>query len=240
MKKLHLNLMLGLTAICLSTLSSCEFDCVKGSGHQVSETNKVADFNKIKISGDFVVNLKQDSSLNVTLTADDNLLKYIKTEVDDNTLEIKTRRSICSGGRFVINIGIRNLEKLASSGAVEIDGDGKITTGDLDIDLSGASKVNLNLNAANVTTRGSGATELDLTGQASSHHVKMSGVGKVYAYDFVVGDYEISTTGAGDCQINVLHSLRVHSTGASDVKYKGNPSDVTSDKLGAASLEKVN
>jgi len=55
----------------------------------------------------------------------------------------------------------------------------------------------------------------------------------------VVGDYDISTSGAGNCEINVLHSLNVSSSGASEVKYKGNPSSVNNDKSGASTLQKV-
>lgn len=239
MKKLHLNLLLVVTAFCLSALSSCQFNCVRGSGNQVSETRKVADFNKIDISGGFTVNLTQDSSLKLNITADDNLIKYIKTSVDDNTLHIKTTRNMCNTGKMSINIGIRKLEELESSGAIELTGDSIIHTGDLTFRLAGASKITLDLDAANVTTRSSGAAELHLTGQASSHRINISGVGKVYAYDFVVGDYYIETSGASDCEINVLHSLDVHSSGAADIKYKGNPSSVNNDKSGASSLQKV-
>ncbi len=39
-------------------------------------------------------------------------------------------------------------------------------------------------------------------------------------------------------QIDVLNKLNVHSSGASDVKYKGNPA-VNNDKSGASSVEKA-
>jgi hypothetical protein len=112
-------------------------------------------------------------------------------------------------------------------------------TKDLDIDLSGATKVNLDLNAANVTTTGSGATELNLKGQATSHHINISGVGHVYAFDFVVGSCDVESSGVGHCEVNVLNNLNVHSSGASDVKYKGHPS-ISNDKSGASSIEQVN
>ena len=42
----------------------------------------MSDFKQIDISGGFKVNLKQDSSMTVSITADDNLMKYIRTEID--------------------------------------------------------------------------------------------------------------------------------------------------------------
>ena len=92
---------------------------------------------------------------------------------------------------------------------------------------------------ANVTTSGSGATEVNLKGQATSSNIDISGVGHVYALDFVVGSCNIETSGAGHCEVNVLNNLHISSSGASEVKYRGHPS-ITNDKTGASSVEPVN
>jgi hypothetical protein len=240
MKKIYLAIVLLTACLTLGGLSSCVFHCVHGSGHMVSEDRKVSDFNKISISGGFKVVLKQDSSMAVKVTADDNLLKYIKTEVEGDRLRIYSKKNLCNNGQLTINIGVRNLEEVKASGAVEVESDGKIHTGDLHFKLSGATKITMDLNAGNVTTSGSGATELNLKGQATSHNIDLSGVGHVYAFDFVVGSCDIQTSGAGHSEVNVLNSLSVHSSGASEVRYRGNPSNVTNDKSGASSVEKVN
>ena len=200
----------------------------------------MADFKQIDISGGFKVNLKQDSSLNVSITADDNLMKYIRTSDDDGRLHIYTKRNLCGSGELVINIGVKNLEKIKSSGAIDVTSDGKIVTKDLSFELNGASKINMDLDAANVTTEGSGSVEINLKGQATSHKVQLAGSGKIYALDFVVGSYDIETTGASHCEINVLHDLNVNTTGASDIQYRGNPANVNSHKTGASTLTKIN
>ena len=240
MKKIYLSSLIIISIASVSILSSCRFGCVKGSGHQVTESHKVDDFTAIKISGGFKVNLKQDSSKTVTITADDNLLKYIRSESDGNVLKIYTKKNFCGSGEIIINIGVKNLERIDGSGAVDFHSDGKLNTKDLAIKLAGAGKVDLDLTAANVTTDGSGSTEIDLKGQATSNRVDLTGNGDMHAFDFVVGTYDIHTTGASDCEINVLNSLNVNTTGASDIKYKGNPTSVNSSKTGASTVTKVN
>jgi len=239
MKRIQITLLALFAGVALFGLSSCMFNCVHGSGNQRSEDRKVGDFSQITISGGYHVVLKQDSSFSIKITADDNLLKYIKTNVTGDRLHIYSKRNFCNNGEILVNIGIKNLEEVKASGAVEVESDGKIHTQDLRFKLSGVTKVTMELNAANVTTSGSGATELYLKGQASSHHIDISGSGKVHAFDFVVGSCEIQTSGVGESEVNVLNSLSVHSSGASEVKYKGNPSNVTNDKSGASSVEKV-
>jgi hypothetical protein len=226
--------------ISAGSLSSCMLHCVHGSGHQATENRKVTqDFTKLEVSGAFKVILKQDSSGTISLTADDNILKYIKTKNEDGTLQIFTHQNICNAGDMTVTIGVKNLESIRGSGATEFSATGKLVCKDVELHLSGSSKVTLDLNAANVNIEGSGDTELDLTGQATSTHVDMSGVARVSAYDFVVSDYEISTSGSSNCEINVLHSLHVSSSGSSEIKYKGNPTDVNNEKSGSSSLEKV-
>lgn len=241
MKRPFFNLIVLITGLgVMSLTSACILNCVHGSGHPATENRTVTnDFNRLEVSGGFKVILKQDSSGKVGITADDNVLKYIKTKNDGGTLKIYTHKNICNGGDMTVTIGVKNLEQIRASGATELSAVGKLVCKDLEFHLSGVSKVNLDLNAANVTVEGSGDTELQLSGQATSNHLDISGVAKIHAFDFVVSDYDISTSGASHCEINVLHSLNVSSSGASEIKYKGNPTDVHNDKSGASSLEKV-
>jgi hypothetical protein len=239
MKKIQLAILM-LAGIALTGLSSCMLNCVHGSGHQQTENRKVNEFSKIDISGGYKVILKQDSSMSVKISADDNLLKYIKTVASNGRLRIFNKRNFCSEGPMTVYIGVRNLDVIKASGAVEVESDGKITTKDLHLHLSGATKVTMDLTAGHVRTEGSGDTELHLKGQATSHDVDLSGSGKVYALDFVVGSYNIETSGVGESEINVVNALSIHSSGASTVKYRGNPPTITNDKSGASSAEKVN
>ena len=50
---------------------------------------------------------------------------------------------------------------------------------------------------------------------------------------------DISTTGASHCDINVLNSLNVSTTGSSEIRYRGNPTNVNTSKTGASSVTKI-
>ncbi|MFD0792237.1 head GIN domain-containing protein [Mucilaginibacter litoreus] len=240
MKKHHINIILVIAIASVTVLTSCRrFRCKKGSGDIKSETHKVGDFTKLDIAGGFKVTLKQDSSQNVVITADDNLLQYILTDVNGGTLRIKNKRNICGSREITLVIGVRNLNEIEASGGIELKTDGRLNVKDLHFDLSGATKVDMDLSAANVSTEGSGATEIALRGQAASHDLHLSGSGKVNALDFVVGRYNIETSGASECKVNVLNELSVHTTGASDIQYRGNPGTVNSEKTGASTLKKI-
>ena len=122
MKRSVLNIMLFIAGIAVVTsMSSCMLNCVHGSGHPSTETRAVTEeFTKLDVSGAFKVILKQDSSKNISITADDNLLQYVKTKVEDGTLRVFTHKNLCNAGQMTITIGVRNLEEIKASGATEL------------------------------------------------------------------------------------------------------------------------
>src|SRR5690606_40454118 len=68
---------------------------------------------------------------------------------------------VCSSdlaGAVTVYAQAKTFTAVSGSGAVEIRSNGQINTTDFDLDLSGSSKVNLDLNAANVTTDASGSS----------------------------------------------------------------------------------
>jgi len=230
-----------IAAFGLSVLtSSCHIGCVKGSGKAISENRIINKFSKIDISGGFKINIKQDSSLTLNVTADDNLLKYIRTQVNGNKLRIYTRKNFCNNAPIVINLGVGQLEEIKASGAVELASQSRINTRNLKLDFSGASKIDMDLSAADVKTSARGATEIKLKGQAASHSVDIAGVGKLSALDFVVGNYKVNTSGSGHCQVNVLKSLITNTSGVSNIEYRGSPSTIETHKSGTSNIKKVN
>jgi hypothetical protein len=239
MKNRIVLLLVMVTAAGLSILASCHIGCIKGSGNSVEEKRNIAGFTKIDISGGFKITLKQDSTNSVTVNADDNLVKYIRTEVSGNKLRIYTRKNFCLEAPIVISVGINKLEEIKGAGAIELNADERLNVRNLKLDFSGASKINLDVSAADISTTVKGATTIVLKGQAASHLIKASGVAKVHAFDFIVGKYEIKTSGSGNCQINVLKSLKVNTSGVSNIEYRGNPSEVETKKSGSSTIQKV-
>ncbi|MBE9586800.1 DUF2807 domain-containing protein [Mucilaginibacter sp. JRF] len=230
---------IAIAAAATLSFTSCNVKCKKGSGTLKTESRKVTDFSRIQVEGGFKVILKQDSSLNVDLSIDDNLLEFVETEVSGGTLKISNARNICGSDDAQIVIGVKNLEELKGSGAVKFSSAGRLNVKDIAIELAGAGSTDLDLSAANVRTEGSGSTDIKLKGQAASNTISLKGSGKVEALDFVVGKYNIETTGAGEYKVNALKSLVVKTTGSSTIEYRGNPTDVKNQETGSSTLKKI-
>ena len=238
MKNLSFKILM-FSLLSLTILQSCSVNCIHGSGDKLKEDRKVINFTSINISGNYKIILVQDSSLILNITADGNILKDIRTNVNNDELKIDTKRNICANTPILITIGVRNLKALKGSGAIEFMSNSKLNVKDISIDLAGAGKVNLDVNADNVITNGSGSTNISLKGQAITHTATITGSGSLNAPDFVVNKYDIRTTGSSDCKINVLTELNVHTTGASNIQYHGNPATINNSKTGASNIKKL-
>lgn len=225
----------------VNLLISCtNIDCIDGSGNQVSLNRKSDPFTRVEVSGSINLVLKQDSLNSIRILADDNIQDEINIEVKGDKLIIDMNRGLCDPGNVTVYLSSVNFEGVEGSGAVGIQSDGKLNVQDFDLDLQGASKVNLDLNAANLRTSSSGSSEIVLMGQAGTHEIELTGAGSLDAFDFVVGRYFINSSGASHSKINVINELEVNSTGASEVEYKGKPGKIIKDNSGASSLRNMN
>lgn len=232
--------LLAAASLCITAISGCRnFDCVYGSGNQVTQTREVEPFNEIEVGGSIKLVLKQDSNASLRIVADDNIQELIDTRVNGNKLVIETENNLCDSGPITIYATARTWEGIDASGAVEVVSDGTLSGERFKLELSGSTKVKLDLNTGDMRTDASGATEVLLTGQARSHEIEISGSGEVEALDFVVGNYNIRTSGASELKINALNELNVRSSGSSEISYRGNPKNVNNNNSGASSLNKI-
>lgn len=241
MKKTNLFISFHFLAIILFVITSCKGSgSINGSGKQISEIREVQTFSDIEIHGAMKVVLKQDFNQQVSVSADDNVQQYIEVKVNNETLKIEMDDKVGDSGPITVYLNAKDFKGIKASGAVDITSDGNLKVQDFLLDLSGSSKVNLNLNAANLITKSSGSSDIKLAGQASSHDVDMSGSGSIEALDFIAGKYHIESSGSNKLRINVLNELSVNSSGSSDVEYRGNPATVKNDNSGSSRVQKIN
>jgi hypothetical protein len=236
-----INTGIYLTLVASVLLSSCSSKCIEDSGKHLIKDATVKPFDEIEISGPIKLVLRQDSSFAIKISADSNIIEQIKPDVSGQTFKVALDpMKYCGTDSIIIHAGIGALKLIKASGSSIIYSEGKINLADLNLDLTGAPDLNLDINAANIETEVDGAAKLTLRGQAGSHKVTSKGVLNLNAFTFVVGDYDLHIEGTGKSTINVLNDLKVNTSGATEIYYKGSPKNVSEKKAGTAKLEKVN
>ncbi|MGE5107380.1 MAG: head GIN domain-containing protein [Sphingobacteriales bacterium] len=202
------------------------------------------DFHGIKISGGIDLYLSQGNETNVVASATETKFRdRIKTEIVDGILRIW----FDSDGGWKWNTGHKQLkvyvsckmiDELTATGASDVNIEGVLKTGDLQMKLSGASDLKGNITASKLVIDQSGASDTRISGSATELKLTASGASDFKGFDFVVQNCDAHASGASDIQITVNKELKAHASGASDIYYKGNAVVTDMHSSGASSVKK--
>lgn len=195
------------------TTDSGPIETVTGSGTVTTETREVSGFSRIEMSsgGEIVVRVGDAESL--TISAEDNFMPLIKTEVRSGWLVIshEPNKSLSPTQPLVYTITVPRLQE------VKVNGGGPVTATGIDED------------SFSVTV--SGSSNFTLSGTAASQSYSINGSGFVNATELTGTRANVTITGMGSVDVNVSDSLDVTISGSGTVTYEGDPT-ITRDITG--------
>lgn len=214
---------------------------IRGNGHIQTENRSASSFHSVDVSGAIDVYVRGDSTNTIKVEADENLLEYVEIHNDNGTLNIHQR----SGFRLKPSRGIRvyvsgpDFRRFEASGACDIFSENRVMGSEaINIDLSGASDVKMELKAPKVRAELSGAGTIALKGETRDLTVDGSGSTDIKCFDLMAENVNVEITGAGDAEVFAAVKLDVRVSGAGSVRYKGN-ANVSQRVSGAGSVKKV-
>ena len=232
---------------------------VIGSGELVTEEFNFSDFKRVDDSSAFEVEITQSGSYSVSITADDNLFEHVQVSKEGETLKIGLKTIISlRPATLKAEITMSQLRGLDLSGAthgtvsgfsstesvdIEVSGAShldlvKMSAGDVKFDIDGASKVIGDITASDVDFDVDGASTVQLEGSASDIVVDASGASHVKLAGFKVANADVTLAGASSGTVNLDGRLDADLSGASHLSYIGEPTMGTINTSGASKLNK--
>jgi hypothetical protein len=210
-----------------------------GSGNLETEEYAFTDFTKVEISTAFEFEIQQSSSYNISVTADDNVMDYVQVSKVGQTLKIGLGTGTWFGPKTLrVSVAMPQLNGLTVSGASRGDVYDFSSTEDVDITVSGASRVNGDITAGNIDFDISGASTVQLEGSANDMVAGVSGASRLNLGSFTVNNADVSFSGASSGTINLDGRLDADLSGASRLSYIGEPTMGTINTSGASTLRK--
>ena len=188
----------------------------KGSGNIRTEKREMSEFKAIDVSGAFFVEITVQKDFSIEVESDDNLLPFVKTESDGETLKIESEKKLNSSNPIKIKISAPDIENLQLSGA------------------SNVSIVSLNNESLNIDT--SGASKISCEGQTGNLTIDMSGASSLNGEKLSAENVSVDSSGASKATVSVKNSLKADLSGASKVVYYGNPTEIEKKTSGASSI----
>lgn len=210
---------------------------------QTKQDRQLSDFNSVKISGAFTVYLRMGDKSALTIVAkDQDVLNKIESRVNSGKLSIEMDNDWWSwdnnSEKIELYITITSLHQLEVSGACRVKSKNTLRGTSIELDASGASKIDIAVQCNLLEADFSGATNTTLTGQCTKVNIETSGASAIYAADLQTENMNLEISGASKAEVNVAKQLAIEASGASKVRYKGNP-NVTQDVSGASSVQKL-
>ena len=229
------NLLIILSLLWL-TLSGCQGGIV-GNGKVETRNEKVGDFTRLEISGNFHVYLEPSDKPYLRMEMDENLYDIVKVNNDGPTLRIETRLNILQARQKNLYIGIKGLERMELSGAIKMVSDSVLRLESLNILITGAGRLDFEIEAKSLKIELSGAAECDFRGKVDDLRIHLSGAGDFDALDLLANRVEVDLSGAGSARVYAKEKLDVSISGVGTVRYRGEP-EIQRNVSGLGSLKR--
>jgi hypothetical protein len=215
-----------LLAVALGT--GCNVRTIDGSGNVRSENRAIGDVHTVSLgwSGQMVIRQGENESL--TITADENILPLITSDVRHGELVITIDRPYRSDmvrpsqpARYELTV--RDLAAVNVTGSAAVVA-GALQVEELVLSLSGSGQIAIErLEAAALQTRLTGSGDVAVAGQVNDQQVSVSGSGSFLGGELSSRQATVAVTGSGTATVWVEDTLNVTVSGSGSVAYHGRP-----------------
>lgn len=225
--------------ISLFCFNACHFDMkiIKGDGNVIVEEIDLPAFTSVNVGGNFTVELYQTDNPGIIIETDENLIEYIEVDVTGNQLTVNSEYALKPSEELLVEIYYSDLGTIKSSGTSSIRHEERLKAYELDVDLSGAGSIRLNMDVNELDLNLSGAGMVELEGIANSQVVYLSGAGTLEAKDLQSRYCEIHISGMGNAEVNVLDELNANISGLGNIEYYGNPEEIVQNISGLGKVK---
>ena len=201
MTKCVVSVVLVAVLIAAVSLAGCH-GLVAGSGTLDTEEKYLGDFTRVEVSSAFEVEIIQSGEFSVSITADDNLLEYVRVSKSGETLKIGVRVGSYDFTTLEASVTMPDLYGVDLSGATHGTVRGFSSSHDFSVDLSGASSLDMrDMSTGDARFDLSGASSLNMWAMSTGDvEFDLSGASSLDMWDMSAGDASFDISGASSVQ----------------------------------------
>ncbi|TVR36508.1 MAG: DUF2807 domain-containing protein [Cryomorphaceae bacterium] len=217
-------------------------DCLKAVGNQLVETRLLEPFTRMEVEDGVTVVFRFDENHRAVVTAGENLIDLIETEVQAETLYIRNR-NVCNWVRALdtqisVIVYCTELKELISRGYGTIESGDTISQPFFAVEQWDASStIRLTLNTQEVYILShTGPADYFCTGQSDFLYAYNSSMGILRLEEVAAQEVQVWNRGVGDIHVNASQKASILIDRVGDVYYHGNPTEleITENSTGKA------
>ncbi|MDO8365566.1 MAG: head GIN domain-containing protein [Saprospiraceae bacterium] len=215
------------------------FGGVKGTGPVQNETRTANGFHALDLQISGEVEVRVGEKFSVEVSAQQNILPLLKTEVKDGALLIYWKDNINTAESIKIKVTAPAFDKLSVGGSGSIRVLNALQAEKMSMNISGSGEIyslQSDFDQLAVGIDGSGTVELG--GKANDLKADISGSGDVKAKGLTANTLKVIISGSGTVTVDVTNSLNASVSGSGEVFYSGSPK-VESSVSGSGAVKKI-
>ena len=203
-----------------------------GSGNIVTEKRTTSSFTGVNAAGGFEIEIKNGPAEEVTIEADDNIIKYIKTNVEDGQLKIRLKINNVNEAHLKVFITAPEINKINTSAAAVLTvKDGLKSAGEINLQASSGSKITAAVDAPSVVANASSAGDIIINGRTKTFTAESSSGSSIKAFQLLSENTVATASSGASTNVHASVSLNANASSGGNVKYKG----VTNAKINQSS-----
>ena len=232
-----------LLAISILIMPSCRYrnrHHVSGDGPTHTETRNLTGFTGVESRGSIDLEVSQGDYL-VRVEADQNLLQYIETVVENGRLVVQFKDGISIGDYHTAKLYVRSPEfsVIEARGSGNIKGNGSISNKNkMDVTVDGSGEMELSVDCPTIITHTNGSGDINLRGETRNLEAGVGGSGNVLLSDLKAENVKVSIHGSGNVEVYASEMLDATISGSGNVSYKGSPK-ITTTVHGSGEVSKM-
>lgn len=202
MNKIKIILIASLSILLLFSCSTLRSE--KASGNIITENRTLGSFSKIECYKGVMVYLLQGDANSVKIVADDNVIEYLTTKINNNTLEIKMDKDFKKLKSLKVYVTFVDIDKLDVSLGAMVSAEKELDMDKFSIQVSTGSIVNMKGKIKNLILKAD-------TGSILS------------CKEFIAENCTLNASTGSICDVYVTKNLILNVDSGSIVDYYGKP-----------------
>ena len=224
---------LALAAAMALFATSCEMNCIKGSGPVQERNVELATFTGIEVDGSIQVTIEKGPEQKITVSAQPELIALLNTDVNGNVWNIRTSQCWSSDAEYTIHIVTPSLLN-----SIDVHGSSDVRSDDVFDELStgGSGSITVSgINGKKLDLAISGSGTITIRGTCSELNASLSGSGDLNGKELTANEADLKVSGSGSATITAISKLIANVSGSGEIRYGGKP-NVESSISGSGSV----
>ncbi|MEZ4904378.1 MAG: PspC domain-containing protein [Spirosomataceae bacterium] len=185
---------------------------------------EVGNFHKINIGGAFLVRIQQGEAFKVVADGREEEVDDLEVSVENDVLRVQNNRKIKrfnNNQRVGLTITLPSVETIDLAGATLAKVTGFNKVGDLKVGIAGASKTLIDIEAQKLNLNVSGASKVELRGSTNNLDADLAGACTLDAEQMRVQNADVSASGVSKANLGNIPNLRSNTSGFSKIRRQG-------------------